>query len=287
MFSSPPRDSLLGGEAKTLDGVARLNLGHDLQLVDDPAVGEGKTALMAKGLFLCHRGKRLAGESAGFGLPVFKTAGQTFFPSRGAARRIRPDSMEKVFVLNLVLVWRIFGQRVPEPINAINEKLVSRYMRRPGLQRPLLIGKNLLRLFLRTSSAMRPGPTAGICRVTYETTAGILTVRVEGTSFCQPGRFILLNEVEGVPFSRLRVGNRVKQGAGIPGWHKVPLGTVVENPSTGVGFSVASAESGSSGNFDLAGGREVASDLNWAGLAVLSDRSSFCYRVCFHTGEER
>jgi hypothetical protein len=277
-----PRNNVATSETEQLHGLDKLDLGHGIQLVHDPTVSQGKTKSMAKGLFLYHNGRTLAGESAGFGLPVYKSTSQTFFPSHKATRRISLRTMEKTFVLDRLLLWHSFGHRLPEWLNAINERLVSRYMREPGLQRSLLVAKAFLQSLFLTKNLMIPGPPIGVCRIIYEAFDGYLTVHFEGSSTRQPGRFILLNEVEGISFSRLRTGPRMQEGTEIPGWQNVTPNTILESPSLGVGFSIVVPGEADSESYHLAAGREIAHDLNWAGLAIEVGMPAFCYRVCFH-----
>jgi hypothetical protein len=237
---------------------------------------------MAKGLFLVHSSDMLARESVGFGVPILKTNSETFFPSCRVVENPRPEVIEKVFTLNLTLHWRILGHRIPEWINAVNERMVSLYMRRQRLQRLLLTAKRVFRSLLDANSEMTAGPPEAVCRVRYEARDGALDVYVEGSHRRREGSLILLNEADGTSFNRLRIGASVKEGSRIPGWIHVPLNTVFESPSRRLGFSVALEEEEIGPLWQLAAGREVGSGLDWAGFALMVNHPIFRYRIDFH-----
>ncbi|MRR06124.1 MAG: hypothetical protein EG828_04145 [Deltaproteobacteria bacterium] len=261
--------------------IQRLPISDQLSLIHDPSRGEGKTVGMAKGLFLCYEDEVYDGESAGFGLPVWKTSRQTFFPTLVTARWLRRNVVEKVYRLDRVVRWNLLGIQTPRLFSAVLEKLTRVYMQQPGRQQFLLKVRNTLLVLLRMESAMMPGDSQGECRVLYEAEQGKVIVKVDGRSLRGNGDLILLNEVAGLSFRRLRIGRLTQEGNSIPAWRSCPFSTILENPATGVGFSISSAGLQTPLNWRLAGGREVGHGLNWAGLELTPDRQLFMYSVIF------
>jgi len=261
--------------------IQRLPVSDQLYLIHDPSRGEGKTSGMAKGLFLCHEKEVYAGESAGFGLPVWKTARQTFFPSLAAAGWLGRNVFEKVYRLDRVVCWELLGIRTPWIVSAVLERLTRLYMQQPGCQRLLLKVRNTALTLLRMESAMSQGDSQGECRVSYEAEPRKLTVSVDGRSMRGDGDLIMLNEAAGCSFSRLRIGQFIQEGENIPAWLPCPFSTVLENPATGIGFSVSPVCRQIPLNWCLAGGREVGRGLNWAGLELTAERQFFNYEVHF------
>jgi hypothetical protein len=263
-----------------------LPLSDTLSLLHAPAIAEGKTAPMAKGLFLREQDQVYAGESAGFGVPVWKTGHHTVFPSLLSARLLAPNVMEKVYQLNLTVTWRIFGISTPSAFPAAMETITERYMRRPGRQQTLLRVRDALCAFFQLQSSMVPCRGQGECRVLYTTAGQRLDVTVDGRELRGPGELILLNEVSGLPFSRLRVGQDVREGRDIPAWQPCDSGTMFVNPETGLGFALILPPQPEPAPRKLACGREIARGLNWAGLSLTTAQRRFTYGVNFqYTGE--
>jgi hypothetical protein len=261
--------------------IQELPLSDRLSLIHDPFRGEGKTVGMAKGLFLCYRDEVYAGESAGFGLPVWKTGRQTFFPTLATARRLDRIVFEKVYRLDRVVRWHLLGIRTPRIFSTGLEKITRGYMRQPGRQQFLLKVRNALFALLRMQSSMVPGDSQGECRVVYEAEQDKVIVTVDGRSLRGIGELILLNEVTGSPFSRLRIGSSILEGENIPAWRPCPFSSILENPAAGIGFSITSAKRQMPLHGDLAGGREVGQGLNWAGLELTPDLRQFSYGITF------
>lgn len=261
--------------------IHRLPVSEKLALVHDPSRGEGKTAGMAKGLFLSFGDEVYAGESAGFGLPVWKTARQTFFPSLVAAQWLRRNVFEKVYRLDRVVCWKMFGIRTPGIFSAVPERLARVYMQQPGHQQLLLKVRNTVLMLLRMESEMMQGTSRGECRVSYEAGPRKLVVSVDGRSLQGSGDLILLNEATGLPFSRLRIGRLIQDGNTIPAWRPCPFSAVMENPAAGIGFSISPVRRPFPRNWRLAGGREVGRGLNWAGLELSAETRCFSYEVRF------
>lgn len=260
--------------------IQRLQVSDQFALVHDPSRGEGKTVGMAKGLFLCFDDEVYAGESAGFGLPVWKTARLTFFPSLAAARWLGRNVFEKVYRLDRVVCWKLFGLRTPWIFSAVLERLTRLYMQQPGHQHLLLKVRDTLLMLLRMESVMRQGSNQGECRVSYEAGPRKLVVSVDGRSLQGSGELILLNEVAGLPFSRLRIGRLILDGNDIPAWRPCPFSAVLENPAAGIGFSISPGCRPFPRTWRLAGGREVGRGLNWAGLELSAEPRFFSYEVC-------
>ncbi len=258
-----------------------LPLSDTLSLIHAPAIAEGKTALMAKGLFLCEQDQIHAGESAGFGLPVWKTGQHAVFPSLLSVRMLTPHVIEKVYRLDRVAMWRICGMNMPRIFRAAMEKITAIYMRLPARQQSLLSIRDALCALFRIRSAMLPSRSHGRCRVLYAVAAKQLKVTVDGRKLRGRGELILLNEASGAPFTRLYFGRRILEGRDIPAWQPCPFETVFVNPATGLGFALIVPPHAEPARSRLACGREIARGLNWAGLALTTSQRRFSYGVSF------
>jgi len=258
-----------------------LPLSDTLSLIHAPAIAEGKTAPMAKGLFLCEQDQIYAGESAGFGMPVWKTGQHTVFPSLLTVRLLTPNVIEKVYRLDMVATWRIFGINTPRVFSIAMEKITAFYMRQPVRQQLLLSVRDALCALFQIRSTMIPSRSHGECRVLYTTAAQRLNVTVDGQKLQGQGEFILLNEVSGVPFTRLCIGQRIREGRDIPAWQPCTFETMFVNPETGLGFALIIPPQAESARRRLACGREIARGLNWAGLALTNAQRRFSYGVNF------
>jgi hypothetical protein len=236
---------------------------------------------MAKGMFLCYQNEVLAGESAGFGLPVLRTRCRTYFPSLVSATEIAPTKSELVFQLDREEALYVFGRKVPKSFFFLLELLVDVYMKAPKCQNRLLGFADALRSLFRVEGAIVEGSNQGQCRVVFEVRDGALKVEVDAGDLADRGRLMMMNEAAGMAFDRVRFGERVLEGGKIPGWKLVPFGTVFESPSIGIGFSLNVPEDENAAHWRLACGRELAPALNWSGFALMTDQSRFSYRVSF------
>ncbi len=267
--------------SESLPMIQRLPVSDRLTLVHDPSQKMGKTAGMAKGLFLSYQGELYAGESAGFGLPVWKTSQQTIFPTLVSAHWSERNVFEKVFRLDLELRWQLFGVMMPRTFSVVLEKLAKVYMKRPGQQQLFLKFRNALFGVMRIKSTMWPSDSQGDCRVTYRVDSGSLLITVDARSLQGDGTLILLNEVAGRPFSRLRNNEKIQEGQSIPAWQPCPFTAILENPTVGIGFSLRTAASQSCSDRHLDCGREVGRGLDWAGLELTAEKKYFSYGINF------
>jgi hypothetical protein len=267
-----------------------LALSDNLFLTHSSFDGQGKTRKMAKGLILCHGHAVFAGESAGFGLPVLKTDQQTIFPSLISTSMQTLKIMDAVFHFNLINAWRIGGLAAPSGFTDAMEKMTGFYMRRPGLQSAALIIRGALFKCLRVQSTMIPGASFGYCRVRYQAEKLQLTIRVQVDPVKEPARLILLNEVPGTQFTRLVTrGEKSLQnaeGKNFLPWSKCRPGTAVENPARGIGFFLSVPDSSTAPQVEMNAGREVAKDLDWAGLSIISEHTGFTYHVNFYVSPD-
>ncbi|MFZ2634001.1 MAG: hypothetical protein WA081_15500 [Desulfosalsimonadaceae bacterium] len=260
-----------------------LPLSDNLFLIQSSSPGEGKTKGMAKGLVLCCRNAAFAGESAGFGLPVLKTDNLTIFPSLFSSTLHSPGIMETVYHLNLISAWQILGVAAPSFFPAFMERIVGFYMGRPGFQQSGLKIRNGIFKIFHIRSTMTPGRSFGYCRVLYQTDDHRLTIRVNGEGLRHPGQLILLNEVPGTEFSRMKTGRDIRDGQHFLPWQTCTMKTAIENPDLHIGFCLLSLpENCDSSGFQMAAGREVGQDLNWAGLSLATDQTVFTYHVNFY-----
>lgn len=267
-----------------------LPLSDNLFLVQSSLAGEGKTKGMAKGLILCHENDMLAGESAGFGVPVLKTDKQTIFPSLFSSKLHSPGIIEAVYHLNLINTWQILGVAAPLSFAAFMEKLVGFYMSRPGFQQTGLKIRNAIFALFQIRSTMKPGKSFGHCRVFYQADNLRLKITVNGQALLNRGQWILLNEVPGTGFSRMitrmNSGQHIRDGKNFLPWQECPIDTALENPGRHIGFYLSFPENFSPSCFQIAAGREVGRDLNWAGLSLVSDQAVFTYHVNFYHSKE-
>lgn len=268
-------------ESKYMVDRIEILLSDGLSLVHDQTVQEGKTRDMAKGLFLCWRGKLCAGESAGLGVPVWKTGHQTVFPTLTSVKSIGKTSLEKEFCMNRILVWHLAGRQAPAWFSKGMEKLVNEYMKRTALQNHLLKIRDIVYKLCRLHSTMAAGPETGHCKVFYETMQDGLNVHVDGSSIQGQGQLIVLNEVDARSFNHLRIDNRIWKESEIPAWQSVPFNAQLQSPLLGLGISVTPGGSGDPSCYSLYCGREVALEIDWAGLAITNEQSVFTYQIQF------
>jgi len=259
-----------------------LPLSENLYLIHPFSAGEGKTRAMAKGPVLCYRDHIFAGESAGFGLPVLKTARQTIFPSLASSRSLQSRVIETVYHLNLTNTWQILRFKVPPAFTILMEGIVRRYMEHPRLQRSLLKIRRVLCTLFQIRSTMMQGLSFGYCRVLYKTGYNRLEVRVNGQDLESRGKLILLNEVAGTGFSRLKTGREIRDGKSFLPWQPCAIDAVIENTELHLGFSLSFPQTLETSLFQLAAGRETARDLNWAGLNLTASQPIFTYQVSFY-----
>jgi hypothetical protein len=252
-----------------------------ISLVHDPGVHQGKTGGMDKGLFLRAGGRLCAGESGGFGLPVLMTRARTIFP---ACTRVEcPDAltMQKTFSMEKALQWHLGEAMAPALFARALERAVDRFMRFPALQQGLLTLRNTLFRLLRVKSSMTAADPAGCCVVTYRASPRGLLVQVDSSPLEGKGAVILLNEVEGSVFTRLRRGSLVLEGKGIPAWQKATFAHCLESPAVGLSVSLAPGPGHEPTLFKLFCGRELGWMLDWAGIALSCTRPVFSYQVLF------
>jgi hypothetical protein len=270
-------------EAVKMKDRYELKLSDDISLIHDVSVHCGKTTDMAKGLFLCCKGRLCAGESAGFGLPVWKTRHRTIFPTLFSAKVISETAIEKVFLMNRVLVWHIAGRKTPAWFSHLVEKLVCGFMKMPAIQHRLLKLRTFVMSCLDIRSSMVPGPYKGLCRVVYEATPKGFMVKIDGRSIMGKGRLLMLNEVDGGTFDQQRTNDHSLQDLEIPAWKKISFNTLLASTVLNVGFSLTPGMTEDCSSFHVFCGREVAPGLNWAGLAITNPHHTFTYMVNIQT----
>lgn len=255
-------------------------MSDEVSLVHEPGAGEGKTARMGKGLFLCVRGRMCAGGSAGFGTPVFRTGRQTFFPSLVSFARTGGQSGELVFALDRALSWYIAGKKAPACLTGISELLVEVFMRHAAHQARLLKIHDRILSFLAAEGRILPVQGVGSCRVSFHLCGPDIHFRIKGFMKA-PGRLLALNEADGSSFDLLRTGDRVRQGSRIPAWEETGFDTELESSRLGLGLSLR-PEGAGAGSSSLYCGREVGRGLNWAGFALAGEQPVMSYRFGIH-----
>lgn len=257
-----------------------LRISESLSLVHDPSVEEGKTTGMAKGLFLRSKGYLCAGESAGLGLPVWKTRFGTFFPALVCIKKTSGRTVEILFSLERGLAWEIAGMPMPGFFTQALEYLVAVYASNNRHQKRLLALREMIISLLSIRSKMVQVPGRGLCRVILEAGPAGLRVMADGGDLRGRGRLIMLNEFEGRIFTRLTDRGQVWEGSDIPGWRLAGSGVCLESPSLGLEVTISQEREGQIRRGKLFCGREVANSLNWAGIAVMApDGRRIAYRV--------
>lgn len=265
------------GECLDSDGL-ELRISANVSLVHDLSVEEGKTRGMAKGLFLHCNGRVCAGESAGFGVPVWNTRFKTFFPSLVCIKKTSACTIEMHMSLDRALSWDVAGLSMPVFFTQALEQLVAVYMKTDQQKRMLALREILFSLF-SVRSKMVQVPGAGICRVTLEASPEGLLIRADGSKLRGRGRLIMLNEVAGQFFTRLKNGEKMWEGSDIPGWISAGRSVCLESPFLGLAVSISRDEEESLRHGEMFCGREVANGLNWAGFAVTAPTGMIAYRV--------
>jgi hypothetical protein len=258
-----------------------LSISENLYLTHASSKGEGKTKGMAKGLTLCHQNDVFAGECAGFGLPVIKSGKLTIFPSLFSTQVLKPGTFEAVYHLNLMDAWQIAGINAPTSVNVFMEKMVSVYMKRPGFQQVGLKLRNAIFTIFQIRSTMKPGKSFGYCRVLYQVEEHRLKVNVHGQSLRHYDELILLNEVPGIGFSRMTSSEDIRDGNRFLPWQPCTQDTAIYNPALQLGFHLSFPDAHRPQCFQVAAGKEVGRDLNWAGLSITTERADLTYHVNF------
>lgn len=258
-----------------------LFLGPGLSLVDDPGVHRGKTGGMDKGLFLRAQGRLCAGESAGIGLPVLRAGRRTVFPACRETGFAHDHEMKKTFHMEKTLRWRLGSVKAPLLLADALGLLADGYMRFPAFQQALLRIRDALFALLRMSSFPESGEHHGACTVICQAGPGGLLVRVDGSGLEGRGTLILLNELQGELFTRLRMGRAVLDRKEIPAWCEASFAHSLESPLLGLGIALAPGPGCTPEDFHLFCGREVGRMLDWAGMALTCRKPVFSYRVLF------
>jgi hypothetical protein len=259
-----------------------LPMSEDLYLVHLVSGGEGKTRDMAKGPILFYKTSMFAGESAGFGLPVIKMRNKTIFPSLASSQVSGYGRTQAEYHLNLSNTWRILGFTAPRWYLNLMEKIVMGYMKSPMVQQSGLRFRNHLFRIFRIQSAMTAGRSFGYCRVDYRAAADQLQISIEGNWLNPEGELIILNEASGTDFCRLRDKPHVYDGKKFLPWQPCSMDAVIENINDRIGFSISIPDASFSCGIQFAAGREIGTDLNWAGLILSRCPSAFTYCVDFH-----
>lgn len=259
-----------------------LPISENLFLMHSSSEGEGKTKGMAKGLTLCHQNDVFEGECAGFGLPVMKSDNLTIFPSLCSFKLKNPGTFEVVYHLNLIDIWQISGISAPRNLKVFMEKVVNFYMKRPEYQQIGLKIRNTLFKLFQIRSTMEPGKSYGYCRVLYQAEAHRLKISINGQSLRHLGELILLNEVPGIGFSRLKSYMEIRDGNDFLPWQECSIETAIENPALQIGYYLSFPGDYNPQCFQIAAGKEVSRDLNWAGLAITTEQTIFTYHVNYY-----
>jgi hypothetical protein len=257
-------------------------ISDSISFVHDPSIAHGKTRDMAKGLFLCCRGRVCSGESAGMGLPVLKNERQTFFPSLISMNIPEKGILKKNFAFDRTLSWYASKRIIPFCFGRVVESVAEKYKKLPHLQHLLLRLRDVMFTLFSIHSGMRQGSVREYCSVMYEKAHDGLVVSVDGSLDRKSSRIILMNEVDGRSFNRLRIGETLLKDHQIPAWKAVQSECRLESSSLGIGFSIAFAPHTEASNHNLFCGREVALDLDWAGFSIEANNPPITYKIHVH-----
>ena len=265
-----------------MNGRLELTVRPGISFVHDPSPGTGKTRDMAKGVFLCCTGRLCAGSSAGFGLPVLKMPGCTCFPSLASASFLGSEGMVKKFTLDRTLAWTIHGRSAPSWFGPAMELLVEAFMGLPGFQHAFLRTRALVLSLLSMKSSMVLSSPHGRCSVTYVPVCDGLKITVQASDINGGESLIIMNEVDGRTFNRIRSGSEILVDHMIRPWFSIPLESVLEARDIDVGISIIPEFNDSPPA--LFCGREVSADLDWAGFALPCKSPVLSYRVLIRSG---
>ncbi|MBF0260188.1 MAG: hypothetical protein HQK62_15405, partial [Desulfamplus sp.] len=214
---------------------------------------------------------------------VIKADNMTIFPSLFSSQVLKPGTVETVYHLNLIDAWQISGISVPTYLNVFMEKIVSFYMEWPKFQQIGLKIRNAIFTLFHSRSTMKPGKSYGYCGVLYQVEDHRLKISVNGQSLQHHDELILLNEVPGIGFSRMKSGQNTRDGANFLPWQPCTIDTAIENPALHIGFHLSFPDAHSPQCAQIAAGKEVGLDLNWAGLSITTELVDLTYHVNFYS----
>jgi len=206
---------------------------------------------------------------------VLKTDNLTIFPSLFSSKLLKPGTFEAVYHLNLIDTWQILGVAAPLFFRTFMEKIVCFYMKRPEFQQIGLKIRNALFTLFHIRSTMKPDKSFGYCRVLYQAEAHRLKISINGQSLRHLVELILLNEVPGVGFSRMKSGRNIREGNNFLPWQPCSIETAIENPALHIEFFISFPGDHNLQYFQIAAGKEVGRDLNWAGLSMTTEQTVF------------
>jgi len=150
------------------------------------------------------------------------------------------------------------------------------------LQNRLLRLRDVIFSLFYMHSRTSQGSLKGNCSVVYEKTHDGLVVSVEGSLDPKTSQIILLNEVDGTSFNRIRIEETLLQGSQIPSWHAVQPGCRLKSSLLNIGFSIAFVPDTEASELSMYCGREVAPDLDWAGFSLEATSLPITYEIHIH-----
>ncbi len=231
------------------------------------------TGRLQKGLVLALRGRDLAEEGVGFGVPVLKRGTQTVFPGGASLSwRRRGDGVEltAAFTLNLVerLAGGASGVRSPAFYRA-RDALAALHRRAPALRDPLTQLSSAVRDALGWVTTFEEIEPLGVVRVDMSAPGdkGTIALRVDTTGVRGGGvtEIVVMNELGAGAFTQYHDSDGVSlEGDQIGTWEAVTAARAsFASAAHDVSFSVAQAQGAR-----LYRGRElVGARLAWAGFA--------------------
>jgi hypothetical protein len=228
-----------------------------------------KIANLQKGLVLLCNGTDVIGEGTGFGVPIAKYSGGTFFSGSSSLYvRMLGDITEirKEFLMDLTSRdrFRSFKLKIPG-VQALSEFFCLQYQRHKHIVRPVLIVRGLFLKFGIKSSFMK-SPPKGTVIVTYIMDRNRIQVKLNFSQLEQTNlaKVFILNE-QGAHFFRTysdSEGMRLVDEE-IGAWDNVTAESAkIANEQNKIGFRLKNIEGSM-----LKRGRELMEgSLNWIGL---------------------
>jgi hypothetical protein len=263
-----------------------------LTIADRPVADGFPTARLQKGMLLHHKGRDLAEEGVGFGVPVLKRGALTIFPG-GIELSERRDgtSREIVAAFRMDLVERLAGPGGRGPTSgafyAARDLLAALHRRLPPLRGPLTAASNAVRRRRGWVTTFEQTSPVATLEVTYriEGDRPRLRVAVDMAGLPEAGitETVVMNELGASHFDQYLDSDGARlRGRQIGTWDEVQAaGAAFAGTTSRVAFCVGQVQGAR-----LFRGREVVgSRLAWSGFgySLRPARERFTYDVRFET----
>ena len=231
------------------------------------------TRRLQKGLVLLDRGRGLAEEGVGFGVPIIKRGIQTIFPGGVELTHERRGpvwEVTAVFEMNLVerLARPGVGSLRWRSLYVAKDALAALHRRSPALRGPLTAVSNTLRRSFGWVTTFEEAGSSFAVKLTYTIREGegSVTAAIDLTDLPQDGvtEVVVMNEQGARHFDRyVDADGTTLQGDAIGTWDEVAAGRAAfVSTAHGVAFSLGQVEGAR-----LHRGRElIGSRVAWSGF---------------------